>query len=370
MPFVLELRNRTTHAGVVLVHKTAEDVVVATVFGILKNLPPKIFTNPWLSKVSAGIISGADDWEFSFWERQRRPICINEGSTEVDIVLQSKDNLVFIEAKIDAQPSTSTTHIADRNQLLRNLDIGYHRAKEQGKRFTLIFLTPDLRQPTIVESLRANECTFPVNPQVPQENIAACLYWSSWAQIADTLCAVYQDGINDSTINKFALDVMAYLTHKRLWRNTLPDDERFYSDKILRALQKSDSPFIPYESQRAPTDQSWRNNDWSEEELLKTLGDLRYQDKILLKFIAENGGAVTQKRIFTHVSFVKRNSGKLRSAKSHINAVCRSMNRAPILQNGFVSGNQRIHQINPALGDLRKIVIKQSKSFQIPAGVV
>ena len=38
MSIVLELRGRTSHAGVTLVHPTSEHIVLGTVFGIVKNL--------------------------------------------------------------------------------------------------------------------------------------------------------------------------------------------------------------------------------------------------------------------------------------------------------------------------------------------
>jgi hypothetical protein len=56
----------------------------------------------------------------------------------------------------------------------------------------------------------------------------------------------YSAGILDGVERKFALDLLAYLSEKRLWRNTLVDDPLFYADKLYRSLRRSDSPFIPY----------------------------------------------------------------------------------------------------------------------------
>jgi hypothetical protein len=370
MTIVLELRGKTSHAGTTLVHESSEDVLVATVFGVLKNLPPGFFANPWLSEVSANTIGRCADWRFSFWERQSKPIGINEGSTEVDVVLSSTGDLIFIEAKLGATPSTGTTHSADRNQLIRNLDIGYRRAAENGQNFTLIFLTPDLRQPAVVEKFRTTQREFPTNPQVPPERIASRLYWSSWAQIGDTLASAYRKGTADPTVEKFSIDIMAYLAHKRLWKNSLSDNPGFYADKLLRPLTKSDSPFVPYATLRPQSDESWRDNHWTSAELIETLELLRYKDKALLKYFAQNGGAVTQQRILDDLPFIKSNSGTLRSVKSHVNATCKARNKAPIFAMGIGSGDQRMHEINPKLGELRKTVIETAIGFQIPDGVL
>jgi len=52
MTLVLDLRNRLFHAGVQLVHPTSEGVVLANVFGIIKNFSADAVLNPWLEIVA------------------------------------------------------------------------------------------------------------------------------------------------------------------------------------------------------------------------------------------------------------------------------------------------------------------------------
>ena len=138
MSLILELRNRKSHAGTPLIHPTSEHVVLAEVFGVVKNLPFSTALNPWLKLISAGRIAPGGDWVFSFWEKQPRPVGIHEGSTEVDLVMSSAQDLVFAEVKMDASTSSGTTTNPDRDQLLRNLDIGNRRASRESKRFSLV----------------------------------------------------------------------------------------------------------------------------------------------------------------------------------------------------------------------------------------
>ncbi len=135
MAIILTLRDHETHADITLVHQTSEDVVLANVFGVVKNLPYDAVLNPWLAKVTGDTIPDADDWLLSFWERQPLPQGIHEGSTNVDLDMNSATAVVFTEVKMDAGPSTGTRHSEKRNQPVRNLDVGYAEAKrEQGIR--------------------------------------------------------------------------------------------------------------------------------------------------------------------------------------------------------------------------------------------
>src|SRR5450631_2602986 len=138
MALVLDLRNRLTHAGVPLVHPTSEHVVLANVFGTLKNFSGDAVLNPWLERITHEESIRSGDWKLSFWEKQQRPIGpVGEGNTEVDLVLERDRWLVFVEFKKDAEPSLGTRSYPDRNQLSRNLDIGYRRALEADKAFAL-----------------------------------------------------------------------------------------------------------------------------------------------------------------------------------------------------------------------------------------
>jgi hypothetical protein len=109
MSIVLELRDHCFHAGTPLVHQTSEDVVLSNVFGVVKNLNHGAVLTPWVSMVT-GISEKDANWSVDFWQKQQRPVGIIEGSTIVDLVLESRTSLLFVEVKMDAPASSGTTH--------------------------------------------------------------------------------------------------------------------------------------------------------------------------------------------------------------------------------------------------------------------
>ena len=365
MSTILQLRRRNRHAGIQLVHETSEDVVLGEVFGILRNLQPDSVFNPWLEQTTGNQCQPSQDWRFGFWEWQQKPIGIHEGSTQVDSPVQSEDTLIFFEVKMDAQPSAGTKGDSERNQLIRNLDIGYRRAVIEQKKFFLFYITPDPAAPEIVNRIRQSTAQFPGNPGVPAENIVSCLFWNSWGSIGDTLASAYLHATLEKCERNFVRDLLAFLAAKHLWENTLPDEPLFYEDKLYRSLQKINSPFVLY--QKGRRNQDWRNNAWDALTLKKHLQTgIGHKGKLLLKVFAEAGGILAQHSIMDRVPFLKnKSSGSLRAAKAHINAGCKVLNRAPILSEGRGVGGTRLHEINRSLGDLRDLVIETAKAYEV-----
>src|SRR5947209_14483946 len=172
MSIILELRNRRTHAGVTLVHPDSEHVVLANVFGVVKNLPADTVINPWLARTTSGAVSTSSSWEFDFWQKQPRPQGLIEGSTEVDLVLETATALVFVEVKLGAAPSAGTISDPERNQLTRNLDVGYVRALRDNRQFAVIYVTPEQTTPEIVGRLKSDTTSFPCSPGVDPRHIS------------------------------------------------------------------------------------------------------------------------------------------------------------------------------------------------------
>ena len=97
------------------------------------------------------------------------------------------------------------------------------------------------------------------------------------------------------------------------------------------------------------------------------LAGLDLKDKALLKILAEAGGALQQRTLMDKLPFLKgKTSASLRAAKAHVNGGCKQLDCAALLAEGSGSGDYRIHEINPNLGELREVVIKIATEFEIP----
>ena len=87
-------------------------MLTANVFGILKNLDPKI----WLRRFLGEAIKGKDfsghsfeNLSFEFWKKYRPPANrkYREGVSEVDVTISYEGGVIFIEAKYLAPVSLS-----------------------------------------------------------------------------------------------------------------------------------------------------------------------------------------------------------------------------------------------------------------------
>lgn len=365
MSIILELRGHYTHAGITLLHGDSEDVVLANVFGIIKNLSHSLVLWPWLS-ATAAIPKNVDERaSVRFWDSQAMPVGKEEGSTKVDLVIEGVCVLVFVEVKLGAEASRYTAHDPERDQLTRNLDVGYSLAATHNKDFRLVFLTADESQPEVVTEIRQKATGFDLNPGVSGSAIASRLHWASWASIGDVVAEAYVKAQLNPTEAAFALDVLAYLAKKGLWKSSMADEEAFYTDKLLAPLMASNSPFFTKYKKRRPSDQTWRANAWTETELREFMKDLSSErERALLKVIAAHEGGVQQGGLLEQLSFLTNSRG-LQRLKSIINGRCRGRNRAPILSHGRGQGVRKVHEFNAALGELRVVAIDLSKAFEI-----
>jgi hypothetical protein len=256
--------------------------------------------------------------------------------------------------------------------MIPNLDIGYERAAKAGKKFALVYVTPDTTEPAIVAEIRHEEQAFRANKGVPPEQIRACLYWRAWASIGAVVHdALERDGLNE-TEKWFAFDLLAYLKAKGLWNGALSEKliAQIQGDKLYRVLLPT-GMFVPYGQSKPILDQSWRNSAWEELDLRRLLGRLAEREKALLKVLAEApDGSLKQRAIFDKLPFLGGSPDTLSALKRGISKACKGQAKAPLLPPGNGSGDNRRHEINSMLGSLRDVVIAVAKGFQIPADLL
>ncbi len=73
----------------------------------------------------------------------------------------------------------------------------------------LIYVTPDTAEPPLVNSIRAGDGPFPVNPGTSPSAITSHLHWGSWGSVGDVLAAAYSAGAFSESESGFARDLLA-----------------------------------------------------------------------------------------------------------------------------------------------------------------
>jgi hypothetical protein len=212
-----------------IVRTTSEDLLTANVFGILKNLDPKI----WLTKFLGEAIKGRDfsrhtfeNLSFAFWKRYRPPANrkFREGTSEVDVTISYKDGIIFIEAKYLAPVNLRTTSDPRRDQIIRYLDLAsYHYLNhpDRVKEFYFVLIIDTEKPPWILTRYKsprnlAKGLTphglFPVNEDIGSL-LSKGIGWLSWSQVKKIL-EVNKLQFRTPVERRFVEDLIVYLDYK------------------------------------------------------------------------------------------------------------------------------------------------------------
>lgn len=123
--------------------ENSEDAMTWNVFKTLEKSNPEI----WFSEIFPQIILDKDeqfiDPVLRLWDKYFPPLSrsIPEGETHVDLSIETSNKLIFIEAKYKADISKKTKHDPNRDQIIRNIDVGTWAAKKRAKEFYFVLLT-------------------------------------------------------------------------------------------------------------------------------------------------------------------------------------------------------------------------------------
>lgn len=363
MSIIAELRDRTTHSGVMLVHTGSEHILLSNVFGVIKNLPQDVVLKEMLKK-TIGIDLEPNYFEsvkYYFWEKFPAPKGLVEGFTEVDTVITFKDHVIFIEAKYLSEESKGTTHEYNRNQLIRNLDIvNIYSKKESIKNFYLIFLTCDESEPKIVSDIRLGKINSKLSTDTKLDDISNKIYWASWSDISIVLAKLAFENIFNKTELNFVRDILDYLCKKEIAKNALCSfNNQLVKEDYYKICRKSCNGFKSMKMFRNYLDESWKDETWNEQGLINLINSLSLKQKKLIHFLAAKGGGTYQYEIMANLDFLKgKDSSTLLGIKAGISRCCKSLNKMPLLSVGIGSRDERYHEINNDLGLLRNIIIE------------
>jgi hypothetical protein len=136
----------------------SEDAVTWNVFRSLRQIMPEAWL-PGLWQLAFPSVTCSTDLKAAvrLWESISPPLGLlaggDEGASEIDVVVEAPTWVWFIEAKYRSDISTGTTTRPDRNQVLRNIDVGSYYAGVRQFFFTLL-ISSETRSPEGVKRIR------------------------------------------------------------------------------------------------------------------------------------------------------------------------------------------------------------------------
>jgi hypothetical protein len=121
----------------------SEDAVTWNVFRSLRQIDPADWLpSAWRHAFPNLAVPNDHAATVKLWESVRPPLGLladgDEGASEIDVVIESAAWVWFIEAKYRSDISTGTTTRPERDQVLRNLDVGTYYAGVRPFYFSLL----------------------------------------------------------------------------------------------------------------------------------------------------------------------------------------------------------------------------------------
>lgn len=193
--------------------ENSEDALTWNVFKTLAKSDPA----SWLPEILPPITLDEDerftDAGLRFWDKYFPPMTrpFPEGETVVDLTIETSKKLIFVAAKYQADISSSTKHDPDRDQIIRNIDVGTWAAKKIAKEFYFVLLTLQANTYSIEKLL-----DYKSNPSRISEAIgsyrkditdyaALCanlhvVYWDQILAALQTIRSADQTGFNTTNV--------------------------------------------------------------------------------------------------------------------------------------------------------------------------
>lgn len=204
--------------------QNSEDAVTWNVFRSLRQIDPTVWL-PTLADLAFRALGFKPSGSacLSLWVSVPPPpglvLELDEGLSEVDVVIESPTWVWFIEAKYRSDISQSTTMRPDRDQVLRNLDVGTYYAGVRPFFFSLLVRSAA----TTPAGARAVEEYASL--EVPRRRLAAhrpdglrnlqCVSLLTWEDLASVL-AVARDNSQRAGEAEYAGRALAWMESKKL----------------------------------------------------------------------------------------------------------------------------------------------------------
>ena len=145
----------------------SEDAVTWNVFRSLRQIAPEAWLPMFWQSAFPSLTCFPTDLKVAvkLWESIPPPLGLlasgDEGASEIDVVVEAPTWVWFIEAKYRSDISTGTTTRPDRDQVLRNIDVGSYYAGVREFFFSLL-ISSEACSPEGVKRLREyNDLSIP-----------------------------------------------------------------------------------------------------------------------------------------------------------------------------------------------------------------
>jgi hypothetical protein len=188
--------------------KNSEDAMTWGHFSPLLSTSPEDKKN-WLEaflqeslghELNPNLVKTLPTAELLFWRGKKAepmycPPCnlgYPETNTEVDLTILTEKAVIFVEAKYKSEVSIRTTHCQNRDQIIRNIDVGTYYAWKKGQDFYFILVTsPDCKKSEKLFQLYQNNPQniaerLPHRTDIPHklEEIVSNLGMATWDQLS------------------------------------------------------------------------------------------------------------------------------------------------------------------------------------------
>ena len=322
-------------------HTKSEDILTANVFGHLKYIKTIDWIEILINDYSE--IYPSNNFKLSFWKEIPPPknIKISEGNTEVDVIIESSNTVIFIECKYHAEASEGTTGSnkirKPRNQIIRNIDVGLNYSFEVNKKFFFTYITTNKNTPieisrykNIINIVNDIKDYHNNNPGYLKNISSNQIKWVTWEQIG---IYIFQQCENLNPAEKMiAKDLLKYLCLKGLY------DYPFC--KNYDSCVKCSKSYVS-----TSTTENAHLKKWSKEIVFKLMNKLNEENIRLMEILVESGGKEKQEKIIKKLG-PNGSSALLRTRKGSINKYYKK-DYGKILPNGKKSHKENIHEIEP-----------------------
>lgn len=210
-----------------LLRTTSEDVMTATVVGILKNLTPEKWLGHWLNESFQTEVFGDanfTDLTFDLWTTLSPPAGLKqrEGDSHPDLVISFDDKVIACEVKFTSPLSGGTSHSSRRNQILRYIDVfAEHFNAGQLFRRQVFVLTLTLEVPDLVNRYRSKDLIaqdlegLGYSREYAEGTASAVTVgFSTWRSLAVLLASKLETFSVNPVEECFVLDCIAYIWTK------------------------------------------------------------------------------------------------------------------------------------------------------------